>query len=133
MLAIISVILPAAIIVIAGYVAGKRVLDAAGVKALSDLVYFLFLPSAVPLHGDCQLWRVRCKAAGHLLRRIPSWFFAVALFLKLRKSAATPAAIVFALAAASPTPCSLAFQSSSWRSAMTASICRSSPCTRWYC
>ncbi|HOB02387.1 AEC family transporter [Casimicrobium huifangae] len=100
MLAIISVILPAAIIVIAGYVAGKRVLDAAGVKALSDLVYFLFLP--------CLLFRSMATASfgGSDAKLLATyygasllWFFAVALFLKLRKSAATPAAIVFALGA----------------------------------
>ena len=42
MLATLQVILPAAVIVIAGFVAGKRVLDTAGIKALSDLVFFLF-------------------------------------------------------------------------------------------
>ena len=100
MLAIISVILPAAIIVIAGYVAGKRVLDAAGVKALSDLVYFLFLPCllcrsmATASFGGSDAKLLATYYGASLL-----WFFAVALFLKLRKSAATPAAIVFALGA----------------------------------
>jgi malonate transporter len=42
--ATVSVILPAAIIVGAGYYAGRRILDAAGVKALSELVFNLFLP-----------------------------------------------------------------------------------------
>ena len=98
MLAIISVILPAAIIVVAGFIAGKRVLDAAGVKALSDLVYFLFLP--------CLLFRSMATASfggsdASLMVAYYSasllWFFAVALFLKLRKAESTPAAIVVAL------------------------------------
>jgi len=100
MLTIISVILPAAIIVIAGYVAGRRVLDAAGVKALSDLVFFLFLP--------CLLFRSMATAnfggsdASLLLTYYGAslvWFFAVALFLKYRRKEGTAAAIVLGLGA----------------------------------
>ena len=74
--------------------------DAAGVKALSDLVYFLFLP--------CLLFRSMATASfgGSDAKLLATyygasllWFLPWRCFSKLRKSAATPAAIVFALGA----------------------------------
>ena len=81
MLSTVSVILPAAIIVIAGFVAGRRVLDPAGIKALSDLCFLLFLP--------CLLFRSMATARfeGSDLTLLAVyfgasllWFFCVALF-----------------------------------------------------
>jgi malonate transporter and related proteins len=81
MLTTLQVILPAAIIVIAGYFAGKRVLDSAGIKALSDLVFFLFLP--------CLLFRAMATSSFDLsdfqllavyFTVTMAWFFAIALF-----------------------------------------------------
>lgn len=100
MLSTLSVILPAAIIVVAGYVAGKRVLDATGIKALSDLVFMLFLP--------CLLFRSLANARfdGSDARLLAVyfgvtvvWFFVVALFTRSRPHASTPGAIVLGLGA----------------------------------
>jgi malonate transporter and related proteins len=83
MLTTLQVILPAAIIVFAGYIAGKRVMDSAGIKALSDLVFFLFLP--------CLLFRAMATskfdtADVQLLATYFAatmvWFFAIVLFAK---------------------------------------------------
>ena len=99
MLAIISVILPAAIIVIAGYVAASGCLMRQASRHCPISSTSCFCPVCCSAPWRLPALAGRCKAAGHLLRRIPVVVFAVALFLKLRKSAATPAAIVFALGA----------------------------------
>lgn len=100
MLATLQVILPAAVIVVAGFVAGKRVLDAAGIKALSDLVFFLFLP--------CLLFRSMASASfggadvALLITYFGAsllWFFVVALFLHYKLRENTPGAIVLGLGA----------------------------------
>jgi predicted permease len=100
MLSTLQVILPAAVIVIAGYVAGKRVLDAAGIRALSDLVFFLFLP--------CLLFRSMATASfvgsdvAVLLAYFGAsllWFFVVALFCRSKRQETTPGAIVLGLGA----------------------------------
>ncbi len=100
MLSTLSVILPTAIIVVAGYVAGKRVLDATGIKALSDLVFMLFLP--------CLLFRslasARFGGSDATLLAVyfgvtVVWFFVVALFTRSRPNASTPGAIVLGLGA----------------------------------
>ncbi len=100
MLATVSVILPAAIIVIAGYVAGRRVLDASSIKALSDLVFFLFLP--------CLLFRSMATARfeGSDLTLLAVyfgtslvWFLLVALFTRNHRSQTTAGAIVMGLGA----------------------------------
>jgi malonate transporter and related proteins len=100
MLATVSVILPAAIIVIAGYVAGRRVLDASGIKALSDLVFFLFLP--------CLLFRSMATARfegsdltllGAYFGTSLVWFFVVALFSRSYRKETTAGAIVMGLGA----------------------------------
>ena len=98
MLTIVTVLLPAAIIVVAGYIAGKRVLDAAGVRALSDLTFFLFLP--------CLLFRSMAQSTfgladatllGVYYGASLIWFFVVALWLMLRRREARDSAIVLAL------------------------------------
>jgi malonate transporter and related proteins len=90
-----QVILPAAIIVIAGFIAGKRVLDSAGIKALSDLVFFLFLP--------CLLFRAMATstfdtADVQLIATYFSvtvvWFVAIVLFSKNVWKEAVPGAVV---------------------------------------
>ena len=100
MLSTLSVILPAAIIVIAGYVAGRRVLDAAGVKALSDLVFMLFLP--------CLLFRSLATARfdgsdaamlGVYFGAALFWFVVVVLFSKNRPDETTAGAVVLGLGA----------------------------------
>lgn len=99
MLATLQVILPAAVIVIAGFVAGKRVLDAAGIKALSDLVFFLFLPCllfrsmASSNFGGSDVAMLGAYFGASLL-----WFFIVALFVR-RRGEPTPGAIVLGLGA----------------------------------
>ena len=100
MLSTVSVILPAAIIVIAGFVAGRRVLDPTAIKALSDLCFLLFLP--------CLLFRSMATARfeGSDLTLLAAyfgasllWFLCVALF-SLRNSVHTTAgAIVMGLGA----------------------------------
>ena len=100
MLATLQVILPAAVIVIAGFVAGKRVLDAAGIRALSDLAFFLFLP--------CLLFRSMASARfdGSDVAVLAAyfgaslvWFFVVALFSRQQRNESTPGAIVLGLGA----------------------------------
>jgi malonate transporter and related proteins len=95
MLTTLQVILPAAIIVIAGYIAGKRVMDSAGIKALSDLVFFLFLP--------CLLFRAMATSTFDLsdfkllatyFAATMIWFFAIALFSHNVWKEAIPGAIV---------------------------------------
>ncbi len=100
MLSTLQVILPAAIIVAAGYIAGKRVMDASGIKALSDLVFFLFLP--------CLLFRSMATAkfdasdAALLATYFGAtmvWFFAMALFCRHQWNESMPGAIVLGLTA----------------------------------
>ena len=100
MLSTVSVILPAAIIVIAGFVAGRRVLDPAGIKALSDLCFLLFLP--------CLLFRSMATARfeGSDLTLLAVyfgatlvWFFCVALFSRYNGKQSTAGAIVIGLGA----------------------------------
>jgi malonate transporter and related proteins len=100
MLATLQVILPAAIIVAAGYIAGKRVLDSAGIKALSDLVFFLFLP--------CLLFRAMATSTFDLsdFKLIATyfaatmlWFFIVVLFSKNVWKEAIPGAVVLGVTA----------------------------------
>ncbi len=98
MLATLSVILPAAIIVIAGYVAGRRVLDAAAVKALSDLVFMLFLPcllfrSLASAHFDGSDATMLAVYFGVALL----WFVAVVLLSKSRPDETTAGAVVLGL------------------------------------
>ena len=100
MLSTVSVILPAAIIVIAGFVAGRRVLDPAAIKALSDLCFLLFLP--------CLLFRSMASARfeGSDLTLLAVyfgatlvWFFCVALFSRYNGKQSTAGAIVIGLGA----------------------------------
>ena len=100
MLATLQVILPAAIIVGAGYIAGKRVMDAAGIKALSDLVFFLFLP--------CLLFRAMATSTfdasdaallGTYFGATMLWFLCVVFFTRHQWKETTPAAIVLGITA----------------------------------
>lgn len=100
MLSTVSVILPAAIIVIAGFVAGRRVLDPTGIKALSDLCFFLFLP--------CLLFRSMATARfdgsdlsplGVYFGVSLAWLFCVALFARRSGAQSTAGAIVMGLGA----------------------------------
>jgi malonate transporter and related proteins len=100
MFATVSVILPAAIIVGAGYYAGRRILDAAGVKALSELVFNLFLP--------CLLFRSMATSsfAGSDLTFLLAyfgaslvWFAVVALFYGRRLKQSIDGAVVLGLGA----------------------------------
>jgi malonate transporter and related proteins len=95
-----QVILPAAIIVAAGFIAGKRVMDSAGIKALSDLVFFLFLP--------CLLFRSMATAKfdasdatliATYFGATLLWFFAVVLFCRRQWKESMPGAIVLGIAA----------------------------------
>ena len=100
MLATISVILPAALVVGAGYYAGRRILDAAGVKALSELVFNLFLPCllfrsmASSQFGGTDLTLLAAYFGASLL-----WFTAVALYHRHRHGHAMGGAIVIGLGA----------------------------------
>lgn len=93
-----QVILPAAIIVIAGFIAGKKVMDSAGIKALSDLVFFLFLP--------CLLFRAMATSVFDLadfqllavyFSVTMLWFFAIALFSHRVWKESIPGAIVLGI------------------------------------
>jgi malonate transporter and related proteins len=99
-LSTLQVILPAAIIVTAGYIVGKRVLDSAGIKALSDLVFFLFLP--------CLLFRSMATATfdasdialvGTYFGATMLWFFSVVLFSRHRKGESIPGSVVLGITA----------------------------------
>ena len=92
--------LPAAIIVIAGFVAGRRVLDPSGIKTLSDLCFLLFLP--------CLLFRSMATARfeGSDLTLLAAyfgaslmWFLCVALFSRRNALQTTDGAIVMGLSA----------------------------------
>ena len=100
MLSTVSVIFPAAIIVIAGFVAGRRVLDPSAIKALSDLCFLLFLP--------CLLFRSMATARfeGSDLTLLAAyfgaslvWFLCVALFSRRNSMQTTAGAIVMGLGA----------------------------------
>ena len=100
MLSTVSVILPAAIIVIAGFVAGRRVLDPTAIKALSDLCFLLFLP--------CLLFRSMATARfeGSDLTLLAVyfgaslvWFFCVALYSRYNGAQTTAGAVVLGLGA----------------------------------
>ena len=100
MLAIVSVILPAAIIVGAGYYAGRKILDGAGVKALSELVFNLFLP--------CLLFRSMATSsfAGSNVTLLAAyfgsslmWFVMVALYYRHRHGQTIDGAVVLGLGA----------------------------------
>ena len=100
MFATVSVILPAAIIVGAGYYAGRRILDAAGIKALSELVFNLFLP--------CLLFRSMATSsfAGSDLTLLAAyfgaslaWFALVALYYRHRHGQTIDGAVVLGLGA----------------------------------
>ncbi len=100
MFATVSVILPAAIIVGAGYYAGRRILDAAGIKALSELVFNLFLP--------CLLFRSMATSsfAGSDLTLLAAyfgaslaWFTLVALYYRHRHGQTIDGAVVLGLGA----------------------------------
>ena len=93
-------ILPAALVVGAGYYAGRRILDAAGVKALSELVFNLFLP--------CLLFRSMASAQfggadlallGAYFGATLLWFTAVALYYRHRHGQPMGGAIVIGLGA----------------------------------
>ena len=100
MLSTVSVTLPAAIIVIAGFFAGRRVLDSSAIKALSDLCFLLFLP--------CLLFRSMATARfeGSDLTLLAAyfgasllWFLCVALFSRRNHLQTTAGAIVMGLGA----------------------------------
>ena len=100
MFSTLSVILPAAIIVIAGFVAGRRVLDPAGIKALSDLCFLLFLP--------CLLFRSMATARfeGSDINLLAAyfgasllWFVCVVLLARRGNRQALAGAIVLGLGA----------------------------------
>ena len=100
MFATVSVILPAAIIVSAGYYAGRRILDAAGIKALSELVFNLFLP--------CLLFRSMATSsfAGSDLTLLAAyfsatlaWFGIVLLYCRHRHGQNVDGAVVLGLGA----------------------------------
>ncbi len=100
MLSTVSVILPAAIIVIAGFVAGRRVLDPTGIKALSDLCFLLFLP--------CLLFRsmatARFEGSDFTLLAVYFgasliWFLCVAVFSRRNNLQTTAGAVVMGLGA----------------------------------
>ena len=100
MLSTVSVILPAAIIVIAGFVAGRRVLDPTGIKALSDLCFLLFLP--------CLLFRsmatARFEGSDFTLLVVYFgasliWFLCVAVFSRRNNLQTTAGAVVMGLGA----------------------------------
>jgi len=100
MLSTVAVILPATIIVIAGFVAGRRVLDPSGIKTLSDLCFLLFLP--------CLLFRSMATARfeGSDLTLLAAyfgasllWFLCVALFSRRNSLQTTAGAIVMGLGA----------------------------------
>lgn len=100
MLSTVSVILPATIIVMAGFVAGRRVLDPSGIKTLSDLCFLLFLP--------CLLFRSMATARfeGSDLTLLAAyfgaslvWFLCVALFSRRNSLQTTAGAIVMGLGA----------------------------------
>ena len=100
MLSTVSVILPATIIVIAGFVAGRRVLDPSGIKTLSDLCFLLFLP--------CLLFRSMATARfeGSDLTLLAAyfgasllWFLCVALFSRRNSLHTTAGAVVMGLGA----------------------------------
>ncbi len=100
MLSTVSVVLPAAIIVIAGFIAGRRVLDATAIKALSDLCFLLFLP--------CLLFRsmatARFQGSDFALIAVYFgaslvWFFCVAVYTRHQSLQSTAGAIVIGLGA----------------------------------
>lgn len=100
MLSTASVILPAAIIVAAGFIVGKRVLDPTGIKALSDICFLLFLP--------CLLFRSMATARfeGSDLTLLALyfgvsvvWFLCVALYARKVGAQGTAGAIVMGLGA----------------------------------
>jgi malonate transporter and related proteins len=97
-LATLQVILPAAIIVAAGYIAGKRVMDTAGIKALSDLVFFLFLP--------CLLFRAMATSTfdtsdaaliAVYFGTTMFWFLCIAMFTRHRWNESMHGAIVLGI------------------------------------
>jgi len=99
-LIVVSIMLPVAIIVLAGFVAGRRVLDATGVKALADLAFLLFLPcllfrSMATANFEASDGRFLAVYFGTSL----AWFFVVALFSRQVWREATGGAIVLGLAA----------------------------------
>jgi malonate transporter and related proteins len=98
--ATLQVIMPAAIIVAAGYIVGKRVMDAAGIKALSDLVFFLFLP--------CLLFRAmatstfRASDAAFIAVYFGAtmlWFLCVVMFTRHQWKESMPGAVVLGITA----------------------------------
>jgi malonate transporter and related proteins len=100
MLSTVAVILPAAIIVFAGFVAGRRVLDPTAIKALSDLCFLLFLP--------CLLFRSMATARfeGSDLTLLAVyfgvslvWFSCVALYSRRNSAQSMAGAIVMGLGA----------------------------------
>ena len=100
MFATVAVILPAAIIVGAGYYAGRRILDASGIKALSEVVFNLFLP--------CLLFRSMATSsfAGSDLTLLAAyfgaslgWFALVALYYRHRHGQTLDGAVVLGLGA----------------------------------
>jgi malonate transporter and related proteins len=99
-IATLQVILPAAIVVAAGYIVGKRVMDSAGIKALSDLVFFLFLP--------CLLFRAMATSsfdssdASLIIAYFGAtmlWFFLVVMFTRHRWKESVPGAVVLGITA----------------------------------
>lgn len=100
MFATVSVVLPAAIIVGAGFYAGRHILDASGIKALSELVFNLFLP--------CLLFRSMATSsfAGSDLTLLGAyfgvsltWFALVALYYRHRHGQSVNGAVVLGLGA----------------------------------
>ena len=100
MFATVSVVLPAAIIVGAGFYAGRHILDSAGIKALSELVFNLFLP--------CLLFRSMATSsfAGSDLTLLAAyfgvsltWFGLVALYYRHRHGQTIDGAVVLGLGA----------------------------------
>lgn len=95
MLTTLQVILPAAIIVIAGFIAGKKVMDSAGIKALSDLVFFLFLPCLLfRAMATSQFDMADFKLLATYFSVTVVWFFAIVLFSKNVWKEAVPGAVV---------------------------------------
>ncbi len=100
MFATVSVVLPAAIIVGAGFYAGRHILDSAGIKALSELVFNLFLP--------CLLFRSMATSsfAGSDLTLLAAyfgaslgWFALVALYYRHHHRQSVDGAVVLGLGA----------------------------------
>ncbi len=92
--------LPVALVVLAGYIAGKRVIDAAGIKALADLAFFLFLPALLfRSMATAEFERSDAALLAVYFGTSVVWFFIVSLSARRFARQMTDGAIVLGLAA----------------------------------